>query len=161
MGMEGATRNPAHKHWNQLTGLDSHSHQRHRSSRWAIFAVVQNSDQRTCGFSRRRGGITLASDHFFLNKHDIQHIRGRPFHPMTQGKIERYHRSLRIVICLQNRYFPWQLEQVIAAFVDPYNGQRYREALNDVAPADVYCGRSAQILSQRAALKRCTLAHLL
>src|SRR5262249_48111754 len=30
----------------------------------------------------------------------------KPFHPMTQGKIERYHRSLKNVICLENHYFP-------------------------------------------------------
>jgi putative transposase len=95
----------------------------------------------------------------FLQQRDIQHIRGKPFHPMTQGKIERYHRSLKTVICLENHYFPWQLEQAIAAFVEHYNHQRYHEALDNVTPADVYLGRSIQILSQRAALKRRTLAQ--
>jgi len=89
----------------------------------------------------------------------MTHIRGKPFHPMTQGKIERWHRSLKNVICLENHYFPWQLEQAIAEFVEHYNRQRYHEALDNVTPADVYFGRSAQILSQRAALKRRTLAY--
>jgi putative transposase len=95
----------------------------------------------------------------FLKDHDLTHIRGKPFHPMTQGKIERYHRSLKNVICLENHYFPWQLEHAIADFVNHYNNQRYHEALNNVTPADVYFGRSKQILSQRAALKRRTLAQ--
>ena len=95
----------------------------------------------------------------FLDKHALVHIRGKPFHPMTQGKIERYHRSLKNVICLENHYFPWQLEQAIADFVLYYNAQRYHEALNNVTPSDVYFGRSTQILSQRAALKRRTLAQ--
>jgi putative transposase len=94
----------------------------------------------------------------YLKEHEMTHIRGKPFHPMTQGKIERYHRSLKNVICLENHYFPWQLEQAIAEFVEHYNRQRYHEALDNVTPADVYFGRSAQILSQRAALKRRTLA---
>src|SRR5262249_39950125 len=54
----------------------------------------------------------------FLKQQDMTHLRGKPFHPMTQGKIERYHRSLKNVICLENHYFPWQLEQAIAAFVE-------------------------------------------
>lgn len=106
------------------------------------------------------GPAFLSSDlAAFLEQWDIQHMRGKPFHPMTQGKIERYHRSLKNVICLDNYYFPWQLEQAIAAFVEHYNHHRYHEALDNVTPADVYFGRSAQILSQRTALKRRTLAE--
>ena len=33
----------------------------------------------------------------WLDDHGIRHIRGRPYHPMTQGKIERYHRSLALI----------------------------------------------------------------
>jgi putative transposase len=96
---------------------------------------------------------------FTVRGEDLTHIHGKPFHPMTQGKIERYHRSLKNVICLENHYFPWQLEHAIADFVNHYNNQRYHEALNNVTPADVYFGRSKQIRSQRAALKRRTLAQ--
>jgi putative transposase len=94
----------------------------------------------------------------FLKKEQLTHIRGKPFHPMTQGKIERYHRSLKNVICLDNYYFPWNLEKAVEAFVHFYNNQRYHEALNNVTPADVYFGRHTQILDDRAALKRRTLA---
>jgi putative transposase len=31
----------------------------------------------------------------WLEHNGIRHIRGRPFHPMTHGKIERYHRSMK------------------------------------------------------------------
>jgi len=94
----------------------------------------------------------------FLKQYDITHIHGKPFHPQTQGKIERYHRSLKSLLCLENFYFPWQLEQTIAAFIDHYNNHRYHEALDNVTPADMYFGRSTQILDHRAALKRRTLA---
>jgi transposase InsO family protein/transposase-like protein len=94
----------------------------------------------------------------FLKQYAITHIRGKPFHPQTQGKIERYHRSLKSLLCLENFYFPWQLEQAIAAFIDHYNNHRYHEALDNVTPADMYFGRSQPILDQRAALKRRTLA---
>jgi transposase InsO family protein/transposase-like protein len=94
----------------------------------------------------------------FLKQHAITHTHGKPFHPQTQGKIERYHRSLKSLLCLENFYFPWQLEQAIAAFIDHYNNHRYHEALDNVTPADMYFGRSQPILDQRAALKRRTLA---
>jgi putative transposase len=42
---------------------------------------------------------------------------------MTQGKIERYHRSIKSVITLDNYYYynPEALEREIATFVDHYN----------------------------------------
>ncbi len=94
----------------------------------------------------------------YLAQHGIQHTRGAPYHPQTQGKIERYHRSIKNVICLEHHYFPWQLEQAIAAFVQHYNHQRYHEALGNLTPADVFFGRAAQIEAERAAVKRRTLA---
>jgi len=93
----------------------------------------------------------------YLKQIDIRHIRGKPYHPMTQGKIERYHRSLKNVICLDNHYFPWELQQAIEDFIDHYNNRRYHEALNNVTPADVFFGRAAQIQSQRDQIKRATL----
>lgn len=95
----------------------------------------------------------------YLAQYGIQHTRGAPYHPQTQGKIERYHRSIKNVICLEHHYFPWQLEQAIAAFVDYYNQRRYHEALGNVTPADVFFGRAAQVQAARAAVKRRTLAQ--
>lgn len=94
----------------------------------------------------------------YLQTHGIQHTRGQPYHPMTQGKIERWHRSLKNVICLENHYFPWQLEQAITAFVQHYNHHRYHEALDNLTPADVYFGRGAEVVTQREVIKRQTLA---
>ena len=42
----------------------------------------------------------------YLLSREMQHSRGRPHHPMTQGKIERYHRSLKNVVKLRNYYLP-------------------------------------------------------
>jgi putative transposase len=95
----------------------------------------------------------------YLRKAGMSHTRGAPYHPQTQGKIERYHRSIKNVICLEHHYFPWHLEQAIAAFIEHYNHQRYHEALGNLTPADVFFGRAAQILDARAAVKRRTLAQ--
>ena len=57
----------------------------------------------------------------WLAEHGMTHTRGKPYHPMTQGKIERYHRSMKNQILLENYYLPGQLEQRLAEFVDYYN----------------------------------------
>ena len=71
----------------------------------------------------------------YLETHHFSHTRGAPYHPMTQGKIERYHRSMKNVVKLENYYSPWELERAIARFVEAYNHRRLHEALQNVTPA--------------------------
>jgi putative transposase len=94
----------------------------------------------------------------FLKERRIDHIHGAPYHPMTQGKIERWHRSMKNVIKLQNYYAPSELEQAIAEWVKYYNNQRYHESLENVTPADVYFGREKEIIKKRNKLKEQSLA---
>lgn len=93
----------------------------------------------------------------YLLEKGMTHTRGKPFHPTTQGKIERYHRSMKNVINLQKYYFPWEVEQEIARFVEYYNNERYHESLNNVTPSDVYFGRQQEIITRREQIKRRTL----
>ena len=93
----------------------------------------------------------------YLKRKDMKHIRGAPYHPMTQGKIERYHRSMKNVVKLQNYYYPSELRQSIAEFVEYYNNQRYHEAIDNLTPADVHHGCSEEVLSKRAQIKKLTL----
>ncbi len=95
----------------------------------------------------------------YLETHGFEHTRGAPYHPMTQGKIERYHRSMKNVVKLEKYYSPWALERAIARFVEHYNHRRVHEALENVTPADVYEGRRSAILARRAQIKRRTLAQ--
>ena len=60
------------------------------------------------------------------------HVRGAPFHPQTQGKIERWHQTMKNRILLENYFLPGDLETQIEAFVDYYNHQRYHESLHNV-----------------------------
>jgi putative transposase len=76
---------------------------------------------------------------------------------MTQGKIERYHHSRKNVVKLRNYYYPRELEQAIEAFVEYYNHERDHEALENLTPADVFSGKSEQILSRREKIKQQTL----
>lgn len=89
----------------------------------------------------------------YLATHGISHTRGAPYHPMTQGKIERYHRSLKNVVKLENYYLPGELKQAIGDFVKYYNHHRYHESLDNVTPADVYFGKRKEILTRRDIIK--------
>ena len=76
---------------------------------------------------------------------------------MTQGKIERWHRSLKNHILLENYYFPGELEQKIGEFIQYYNTRRYHESLKNLTPEDVWLGRGENILKQRRKIKQKTI----
>jgi putative transposase len=93
----------------------------------------------------------------YLGDRAMTHTRGRPYHPQTQGKIERWHRTMKNVVKLQHYYFPWELEAALRDFVAYYNNKRYHESLDNVTPADVYFGRQYEVLTKRAKIKRKTM----
>jgi putative transposase len=95
----------------------------------------------------------------WLNSQNMEHVRGAPYHPMTQGKIERWHQTLKNRILLENYYLPGDLEARIEAFVADYNHLRYHESIGNLTPADVYFGRGHTILIEREKIKRKTIAN--
>lgn len=93
----------------------------------------------------------------YLKEIGIKHIKGRALHPQTQGKIERYHRTMKNVVKLENYFYPSDLIRKLEDFVRHYNNHRYHESLNNLTPADVYFGRAAGILRRRHETKMKTL----
>jgi transposase InsO family protein len=100
------------------------------------------------GSARRwRGGFTkLLPKVLWLQLHrggpgemarrtNVEHIRGVPYHPMTQGKIERWHQTLKNHILPENYYLPGDLEAQIGAFVADYNHLRYHGSIGNLTPA--------------------------
>ena len=95
----------------------------------------------------------------YIEANSMSHVRGAPFHPQTQGKIERWHQTLKNRILLENYFLPGDLENQIEAFVEHYNYHRYHESLDNVTPADAYYGRAEAIIKQRERTKRKTIEH--
>ena len=127
------------------------------SFRDALLACLIPSDSRTSLLSDNGSCYIAKEFKTYLHKHGMDQVRGAPNHPQTQGKIERYHRSMKIVL-MQDIYFkPEQLEVEIKKWVDYYNNERYHESLNNLTPSDIYHGRGEQKLKERAEIKRKTM----
>jgi putative transposase len=93
----------------------------------------------------------------YLHLVGIHHILASPFHPQTNGKLERYHQSIKQEVNQLPYEMPTTLEQAIAEFVDYYNYRRYHKALGNVTPADVLQGRRDSILARRKKVQAQTL----
>jgi putative transposase len=60
----------------------------------------------------------------WIGAQGMSHARGAPFHPQTQGKIERWHQTLKNRVLLENYFLPGDLERQIEAFIEHYNHRR-------------------------------------
>ena len=106
------------------------------------------------------GPCYIASDlAAWLKNQGMDHVRGAPLHPQTQGKIERWHQTLKNRILLENYFLPGDLERQVDAFVDHYNHRRYHESLGNLTPADVYFGRDKAIIVRRQKIKTLTIQN--
>ena len=143
---------------------------------WKLFSTMNAQDvQETLDMAIAKSGVDqirvkhrprLLSDNgpcyvsrelkSYLQEHEMEHTRGAPYHPQTQGKIERYHRTMKNVVKLDHYYLPQELKAAIGKFVSHYNNDRLHESLDNVTPADVYYGRKEEIITQRMITKRRT-----
>jgi putative transposase len=95
----------------------------------------------------------------WLDGQGMEHVRGAPYHPQIQGKIERWNQTLKNRILLESYYLPGDLEREIETFIAYYNHRRYHESIDNLSPADVYFGRGQTILIKRERIKRQTIAN--
>jgi len=114
-------------------------------------------EDRTVLLSDNGAGYVSRQFGEYLRLVGVRHIVASPYHPQTNGKIERYHRSLKGEINQLPCDMPSELEKAIAAFIEYYNYQRNHEGLGDVTPYDMYTGRHLEILRKRKEVKNRTL----
>jgi len=94
----------------------------------------------------------------YLRLVGIRHVIASPYHPQTNGKLERYHRTIKGEIYLLPYEMPGELKKAVKAFIEYYNYQRYHEGLGDVTPYDAYTGRYLEIIQRRKEAKNRTLS---
>jgi transposase InsO family protein len=115
-------------------------------------------EDRTRLLSDNGAGYVSRAFRDYLQLVGIGHILAAPYHPQTNGKVERYQQSLKREVNQLPYEVPSQLEQAIAAFVDYYNYRRYHKALGNVTPADVLYGRRDDILRRRKEVQKLTIS---
>ena len=89
----------------------------------------------------------------YLHMVGIRHILASPYHPQTNGKLERYHRTLKDDVNQVPYEVVEDLEGAIRGFVEFYNYRRYHKALGNATPSDVLKGRWQEILQRRKEVK--------
>jgi len=105
-----------------------------------------------------RGPALISKDFgIYLEARGIGHILASPYHPQTNGKIERYHKSLKETIYLTTWDCPNKMKAEIGKFIHHYNSKRYHEGIGNVAPDDVFYGRREQIIEARKEKKMRTM----
>lgn len=92
----------------------------------------------------------------YLKAQGIGHIFGAPYHPQTQGKVERLNRKIKEAMCLEISCSPDELQRKLREFMRAYNATPHSSIFN-VSPNQMYAGRLKKILKRRAAIKRKTL----
>jgi transposase InsO family protein len=86
----------------------------------------------------------------FIRMAGMTHVRTSPYYPQSNGKIERWHGSLKQECIRPN--VPLSLEearQLVERFVDDYNYRRLHSAIGYVTPADRLAGRQQAIFTER------------
>src|SRR6202790_4039322 len=86
----------------------------------------------------------------FIRISGMTHVRTSPFYPQSNGKLERWHKSLKSE-CIRP-LTPLTLEdarRLIQSYVDHYNTVRLHSAIGYVAPQDMLAGRQAEIHAER------------
>jgi transposase InsO family protein len=114
-------------------------------------------EDRTVLLSDNGAGYISQQFNQYLRLVGIRHITASPFHPQTNGKMERYHRTVKGEINQVPYDMPGELNEAIRAFIEYYNYRRYHEGLGNVTPYDVYTGRYLEIIQKRKEVKSRTL----
>ena len=114
-------------------------------------------EDRTVLLSDNGAGYISQQFNQYLRLVGIRHITASPFHPQTNGKIERYHRTIKGEINQVPYEMPSELKEAIMAFIEYYNYRRYHEGLGNVTPYDVYTGKQHEIVQRRKEVKSRTL----
>jgi putative transposase len=94
----------------------------------------------------------------YLKARGVKHIFGAPYHPQTQGKVERFNRTLKEKVNLWVYGTTEDLQAAIDKMVEAYN-ETPHEALKNVSPNDVYAGRKDEVLERRARIRLETMAR--
>lgn len=86
----------------------------------------------------------------FIRMAGMTHVRTSPYYPQSNGKLERYHQTLKVTTIRPKA--PASVEEarrLVTTFVEYYNHQRLHSAIGFITPADMLAGRADEIWAAR------------
>jgi putative transposase len=122
---------------------------------WEIEIIVQRGREKFPGTTPRiisDNGPQFVAKEFksFVRICGMTHVRTSPYYPQSNGKIERWHKSLKTE-CIRPKT-PLDLDdakRAVAAFVERYNHVRLHSAIGYITPNDKLQGKAQQIFDER------------
>src|SRR5438046_4621930 len=88
----------------------------------------------------------------FIRLTGMTHVRTSPYYPQSNGKIERWHKTVKSdAIRPGQPRTPEEARALVAGYVEHYNNVRLHSAIGYIAPEDFLAGRSAEIWAARDA----------
>lgn len=87
----------------------------------------------------------------FIRICGMTHVRTSPYYPQSNGKIERWHKTLKGDAIRPKT--PLDLDdarRIVSGFIAEYNDVRLHSAIGYITPADKLAGRAAAIFAERA-----------
>ncbi len=114
-------------------------------------------EDRTKLLSDNGSGYVSRAFRDYLQLVGIRHILAAPYRPQTNGKLERYHQTIKRDVNQVVYEVPNELGREIIRFVEYYNHRRYHKALGNVTPVDVLTGRREMVLQHRREVQVRTL----
>ncbi len=86
----------------------------------------------------------------FIRIAGMTHVRTSPFYPQSNGKLERFHKTIKCE-CIRPQT-PLSLDdarRIVESYVEHYNNVRLHSAIGYVTPADKLAGKEQAIFDQR------------
>ena len=88
----------------------------------------------------------------FIRISGMTHVKTSPYYPQSNGKLERYHRTIKNTCIRVNTPLSMSdAQRLVTDFVDHYNNTRLHSAIGYITPKDKLQGRAETILAQRDA----------
>lgn len=86
----------------------------------------------------------------YLRIAGMTHVRTSPYYPQSNGKIERFHRTLKgDAIRVQNPGSLQEVRHVVGAYIEHYNHVRLHSAIGYLTPMDKMHGHQDRIWAER------------
>jgi putative transposase len=131
-------------HWELLSSM------RAADVRLVLQEAMERTDARPEIITDNGSQFTSKDFRALVRQFELQHIRIRTYHPESNGRIERFHRSTREALSAEDLGNLTPARGIIGRWVRHYNEERLHAGLSYLPPAEFYSGEPEHRLAERA-----------